>query len=55
MLKEWIDRAIGFEAISDAGPGSTISVLSDDLNTPAVVADCIPGLIFRETTTGQIQ
>ena len=37
-LKEWIDCAMGYDQYSEPVPAELISILSDDLNSPAAVA-----------------
>ena len=37
-LKEWIDCAMGFDQYSEPAPSELISILSDDLNSPAALA-----------------
>lgn len=37
-LKDWTDTALGYESTSDAPPDELLDVLSDDLNTSAIVA-----------------
>ena len=47
MLKEWIDCAVGFDDHLSPMPLEVISVLSDDLNTPAALT--VVSQLFRET------